>query len=259
MARPGSGSLVVGVSLFALAVLGLALTGRLALAEATAVSLIFPPPLTPDVQALPRLVATTAAMDRINAHLSHLDAKKLSWAIGCNTDPPRTYVERGVDIVFAGPRYLGLLTLNASSCQGAAHGAHFALPLTFDLATGAEVNWPDLFPPFLQDPVRRPHRTDYIIGVQRLNSLYLSHATDMDAECRAAIADDNNGYFRAWPSAADRGLMLMPAGLAHANQACADPVVFPAALLRREGFPAVLLEALDHPAPLSAGAATPGP
>ena len=259
MGHPGRRSLVAGVKPLALAVLGLTFACRMALAEAAAVSLIFPPPLTPEVQALPRLVATTAATDRINAQLSQLDARELSWASGYNSDPPRTYVARGVDIVFAGPRYLGLLTLNESFCQGAAHGADFAMPLTFDLATGAVVNWPDLFPPLLQDPVRRPHQTDYIIGAGQLTSLYLSRATDMDAECRAAVADDNNGYFRVWPSALDRGLVLLPTGLPYSNQACADPVMFPAALLRREGFPQTLISALVDPAPLPHFSSTPVP
>lgn len=253
MGRPGRRRLAAGVRPLALAALGLAFACRMALAEAAAVSLIFPPPLTPEVQALPRLVASTAAMDHINAQLSQLDARELSWASGCDTDPPRTYFARGVRIVFAGPRYLGLLTVNESFCQGAAHGAHFAMPLTFDLATGAEVNWPDLFPRLLQDPVHRPHRTDYIIGAQRLTSLYLSHATDMDAECRATILDDNNGYFRAWMSATDQGLVLMPSGLSYASQACADPVALPVATLRAEGFPAPLLAALDNPARLPPG------
>lgn len=222
-------------------------------------SLVFPPPVTPDVQALPRLVATTPSARLINDQLALLDAEETSWATSCNTDPPRSQVERRVDVVFAGPPYLGLLILNESCCPGAAHGNHFSAPLTFDLASRTEVIWPDLFPSALQDRLCHTHRTGPVIDSERLTVLFLAQADQMDADRFDAIVLGNDGYFRVWPSAADRGLVLMPTGLAHANQACADPVVFPAALLRHEGFPAVLLEALDHPAPLSAGAATPGP
>ncbi len=244
MKRPGS-LFAVGAILFALTIAGLT-----ALAEPASLKLSFLPDLTPDIQALPRLLATTPAMARINDQLSQLDAKETSWAANCDVDPPNSYVERAVGVVFAGPRYFGLLTLNESFCPGAAHPNSGAMPLTFDLATGAEVNWPDLFPSKLQDPIRHPNWTGYVIGSKALTALYLSQAADMDAGCSPEIVSDNNGYFHVWPSAVDRGLVLQPTGLAYSNQACADPVVLSTAILRREGFPDELIAALEAPLPL---------
>lgn len=236
---------------FAAGAILLAVTG-LGFAQPTgpadwAINLVDLPNLAPDIQSLPRLVATTLAMDRINGQLSQMDADLASWAKVCNSEPPRSYVERDVDVVFAGPGYLGILTMNASYCPGAAHGNHYVAPLTFDLVTGAKVDWTDIFPPALQDTARRPFLTDFIVGAQRLTDLYLVYAMNMDTECRRAIQDQNGGYFRVWPSAADFGLVLMPAGLPHAVQACADPVVLAGLILTREGFPEALVRALDEP------------
>lgn len=153
-------------------------------------------------------------------------------------------------MVFPGPVFLSILTLNGSYCPGAAHGSHYALPYSFDLRAGNAVDWTDIVPTGLQDSARRPHRTDCIIGSPALTDVYLSFATAMDAECRDAILGDNDGHFRLWPSAQDRGIVLMPAGLAHAEQACADPVALPLARLRALDFPADLLEALGNPVAL---------
>lgn len=239
MGRPGTG-LLAGACL-------LALTCAAPADPSETIALTFPPDLTPDVEALPRLPATSAAVKRINARLAALDRYMLDFALVCNSDPPRSFVGRDVDVVFLGPGLFSVLTLNESWCPGAAHGNNYALPYTFDLLTGDATSWPVRLPANLQDPARRPHRPDYIIGSKALTAVYLSLATAMDGECRDAILVDNRGYFRVWPSAEDRGLVLMPAGLAHAEQACADPVALPLARLRALDFPADLLEALGNP------------
>jgi len=242
MGRPGTG-LVAGACLLAL------ISAARADPPAT-IALTFPPDLAPDVEALPRLPADSAAMTRINARLAELDRDMLDFVLSCNSDPPRSFVERQVDVVFSGPVFLSILTLNGSYCPGAAHGNHYALSFTFDLLTGDATSWPVLFPADLQDPARRPHRPDYIIGAPALTDVYLSFATAMDGECRAAITGDNRGTFRVWPSAQDRGLVLMPTGLAHADRACADPVALPLKTLTELDFAPDLLRALDDPLPL---------
>lgn len=214
------------------------------------IALTHPPDLTLNIEALPRLIATTPAMERINATLAKLDSEALDHAIDCHSDPPRSFVARWVSVEFAGPRYLGLLTGNEFYCLGAAHGAHFAAPYVFDLDTGLQVDWPRLFPAALQDQENHPHRTDYIIGTHVLTDLYLTYAVAMDEECRDAILAENGGYFLSWPSSADRSLVLMPMGPPYAVEACADPVAIPVATLRSFGFSEDLVSALDDPAPL---------
>lgn len=214
------------------------------------VALIHQPDLTPDIRALPRLESATAAARSINDQLSRLDAEMLSWAVSCDTDPPTTRVRRGVEVAFAGPDYLSVLMQIEVYCPGAAHGNHALVPLTFDLASGEEVRWRDMVPAPLQDPERPRKTADFIIGTSALTSQYVSWATDLDAECKAVILAENDAYFRLWPSALDQGLVLLPTGLSHANQACADPVALPLAVLREMRFPAPLLVALSDPGPL---------
>ena len=243
MARPGVRLRIAGAMLLA---------GVCAVVAPThaPVALIHQPDLTPDIQALPRLDPATAAARRINDQRSRLDADMLSWAASCDTDPPTTHVARGVEVAFAGPDYLSVLMQIEVYCPGAAHGNHALVPLTFDLASGEEVRWHDMVPSHLQDPERPRKTADFIIGTSALTAQYFSWATDLGTECKAAILSENDGYFRLWPSALDQGLFLLPTGLSHANQACADPVVLPLAVLREMRCPAPVRVALSAPGPL---------
>lgn len=219
-------------------------------AEPTALTLTFPPPLAEDVSSLPRVAARDAATRRINTFLSEQDRKKLDRARGCNSDPPRSFVERSVEVAFVGPRYFALVVADVFYCPGAAHPNDFVLPLTFDLTTGLEVDWRSLFPQHLLRTEVPATGFGGVVGSAALTDLYLSVAVTLDQGCRDEIVG-NNGYFQVWPSARDRGLILMPAGLAHAMRACADPVVLPVTLLRAVGFPGDLSASLTDPAPVA--------
>lgn len=80
MGRPGR-FLTAGAFLLALAVSANA-------EPALPIALIWPRNLTMDVETLPRLIATTPAMERINAALAQLDSEAADHALGCNSDPP---------------------------------------------------------------------------------------------------------------------------------------------------------------------------
>jgi len=82
MRRPGT-CLVAGACL-------LALTSAARADPPETIALTFPPDLAPDVEALPRLLATRAAMTRINARLEDWTATcgALPWtAIPTHRDP----------------------------------------------------------------------------------------------------------------------------------------------------------------------------
>lgn len=219
-------------------------------AEPTALALTFPPPLAENVSSLPRVVAQDAVMRRINTSLAERDRAEQDWVLECNSDPPRSIVERSVEVAFVGPRYFALVVADAFSCPGAAHPNDFVLPLTFDLTTGLEVDWRNLFPKHLLRTEAPATGFDGVIGSAALTDLYLSVAVTLDQDCRDEIVG-NDGYFHVWPSARDRGLILMPAGLAHAMRACADPVVLPVTLLRAAGFLGDLPASLTDPAALA--------
>lgn len=200
----------------------------------------FPPELVADIQSLPRLSGPDPASMRINARLAELDARVLREATACNSDPPNSVYARQVRVVFAGPGLLGLTTQTELFCPGAAHGSLFTQGFTFDLTTGLQLHWPDLFPTHLLAPVQPDDTTFGVRGSPALMALYLSEIPDLPDECRLAL-QGNQGWFRVWPDAAERGLALLPAGLPHAHQDCADPVVLPIPLLREHGFDASLI------------------
>lgn len=213
--------------------------------------LLFHPPLAAGISAMPRLAASDPASQEINARLAQLDTGVLDEATDCNTDPPNSYYERGVEVMFLGPRYFSIRDETAFYCPGAAHGYFGVTAETFDLVTGKAVNWSDLFPSALLSRETIPWGGREVVqGSQALTDLYLSLAVGLDDECRSAI-DSNGGAFDVWPSSADRAIVLSPLGLAYVFQNCLDEVTVPLKMLQSQGFAPELLDALANAKPIS--------
>lgn len=209
-------------------------------------SLVEIAPLATNVDAMPRLPGNSATQKRINARLASIDEETLTAARACWSQTGDTGFELATEVVFASADFFSITRLVNAFCAGAAHGAFFIEGVTFDMKTGEEVRWDQLFPPhFIAG--REPHsKHGFVIGTDDLTRLYLDHATSLPVECGRAIQSENDGWFRVWPSQGDLGLILMPTGLSHANQACADPAVLPASTLRDEGFAERLVNAFTR-------------
>lgn len=206
-------------------------------------ALIFLPPLAKDIAALPRLAGSDRASLRINDQLTTLDQDAKSFAVDCNTDPPNSFVERDISIEFSGPRFVSFLISEGFYCPGAAHPNFGASPLNFDLATGEEVDWQQLFPADLlpsNDQPGPPHNVQFSA---RLTQLFLSMDHSLPPECVDEIKGNQN-YFEVWLSSSEKGLVVQPVGLAHAMQACGDAVLIPLDRLRVLGFADDLVKAL---------------
>lgn len=213
------------------------------------VSIVEGAALAPNVEAMPRLPGISAAQKRINARLALIDAKTLSQALACQPSPPDIGFELTTEVAFVSADFLSITRLMNAFCAGAAHGAYFIDGVTFDMETGEEVRWGRLFPPHLVAD-REPHsELGFVLATEDLTGLYLETAASLPAECERAIRTENDGWFKVWPSQSDLGLILMPTGLPHSNQACADPVVLPAEVLRNEGFAERLVDAFRQPDP----------
>ena len=210
--------------------------------EAARADLVASPDLAARVEALPRLDTVDAASARINAQLADLDAEATEFGQVCDTDPPNSFFERVITVAFTGPGYLSMLEGVGFYCPGAAHPNAGVTPLTFDLQTGAEVEWRVLFPAGLLAEDTHPWPGS-VKASAALVALYFGQAEAIDGECRDEIAWPPV-YFRVWPDAAEHGLVLMPFSLPHSMQACADPVTIPLEVLRAEGFAPVLTEAI---------------
>ena len=249
MQRPGRPTRRAGAALF-WALLALAAPAAWA-QSGEGIALSFPAPLTTDIEAMPRMTGDGPAAAQINARLARWDAEMRAVARDCDTDPPQSLVRQDVDLVFAGPNWLGLVTHHEYWCPGTLHGTFFTVPLTLDLSSGAEVDWASHFPASLLDPGAEPFGPGAVWGSAELTALYLSQATDLPPDCREEVAA-SEGRFLVWPSAADRALVLMPAGLPHAVQACADIALLPADRLRASGFPPALTDTLVGASPIPA-------
>lgn len=200
---------------------------------------------------MPRVIGGGSATARINARLGELDAEAKTFAADCNTDPPNSFFERAVSLPFQGPGFLTVLESVGFYCPGAAHPSGWTFALTFDLATGREVEVSSLVPPRFREKDDDPLPADTLRATPSLVDLYLVQAETLPEDCRAAVA--RAAMFQLWPDAGQRGLVLMPTSLAHAEQACADPVTLTQEVLRREGFDPALIRALEATGPDSPG------
>lgn len=207
-------------------------------------ALIEHPPLAPGIEALPRVAGTNAAIQRMNARLDQLDAAALADAKACNTTPPESDFSRWIEMPFTGPDFLAFVVHFDVFCTGAAHPQQARIPLVFDAATGLETDLRDMFPGTLLPPVPEPGPASHFLFSAQLNDIYLALYRDMPETCHGPVAD-NKGWFQIWPDAAAGGLVLWPAGLSHAEQACAEAVILTVARMRSLGFDDALTQALN--------------
>jgi hypothetical protein len=216
--------------------------GRLTLAALVAAigfgaaraDLITSPDLADGVAALPRLTAPSPAAARINADFAAPDADAAKFGADCNTDPPRSLHERFTTVTFAGPAYLSLLDRTSFNCPGAAHPNYVAAPLTYDLASGDEVDWQALFPSVLLARGSQP-QPDAVKASPTLVALYFAHATAMDAECRGELVRFPPS-FAVWRDADEGAMVLMQASHPRVMRSCADAVTLPLTIQRAQNF-----------------------
>lgn len=207
--------------------------------------LIPQPPLAPEFASLPRLEGTGPAANRINAALARVDAERAAGRAGLTG--ALSYWERDTGVTFAGPAFLGLQELNELYKDGTPHPESFQRFLTFDLATGAEVDWQRLLPARLTGKMERTQPGFY--ASDRLASFYLAHVDPgTDGECLPVLAGSNLDFQFAL-EAAGRAVVMHPNGVAHAERACGSSVNVGITALRALGASADLTAALDSAQP----------
>lgn len=228
---------------FGLAILGvLGVTGPVG-ADALPEGLVPQSPLAEGLTAMPRLAGSGGAVDKVNARLDALDRSILEAMSDCE-DGPNRFWERWVDVTLATPGFLGLVSHSAFFCSGAAHPDSFSEALTFDLATGSEVDWNEVFPPDLRSPGGFPFESSVLRGSVRLTDAYVAQNAALDAECREVVAGRPHDFV-VYPDGKSASLVLIPDDLAYAEKACADPVAIPVPVLRSLGVLHPVLDALS--------------
>lgn len=249
-------SVAVAALMTALAACGQASPARTDGAPAAAgVTLLERPRLSADIEALPRLAGHSPAVARINADLERMDAAAVASAADCAAsagDGPGGGWSRSITRPMTGPAYLTLRQHLESYCGGA-YPSNQQVALTYDMATGARVDWNALLPgltlvPDAPDP---DYPVDYAYSIRspQLEALYERRriAEGGDEDCRDVWKpkpeDELGQGFFLWADAAHGGVAV-DADYVHAVQACGGTVYLMADDLRAAGAPASLIEAL---------------
>ncbi|RZJ01520.1 MAG: hypothetical protein EON90_02770 [Brevundimonas sp.] len=237
----------------ALAASALLLGGCVAAPDREAPALAWAADPFANVEALPRVDADTPQAREINAFLDRMDARDREERAACLADesPESGQREwgRSVEAPMTGPRFISLLVTTGYYCGGA-HPSWGQKALTFDLASGRQVDWAAVFPAEMATP--RDDATDHWPQLLLSRSLKAWYAQTAVAQRGTAIGHDDcadtlagSEPLNAWPDAKTGGLALQVIGLAHAATACTERVVMPREEMRRRGVDAVLLDALD--------------
>lgn len=234
--------------------LGLICASGTAVAADRAVHLVVPPPVLKDVDAMPQIAAPADdAERRINAALKRLDLNVLKAVKGCKGgDWSRT-----VDAPMTGPGFLSLTVTDSFYCNEAAHPNAATFSIVYDLATGKPVDWAHLLPPSLIGKQSLEEQSDgtriVTLASKQLFDLYMAgyrageaFSSDLD-DCKQALRDegtDGPPGMMVWLDAKGGGLAVQ-VPLPHVVQACEDPVVIPAAVLKADGAQPALLKAFN--------------
>ncbi|MEO8243917.1 MAG: hypothetical protein ABI832_16565 [bacterium] len=224
-------------------------------AAAQAQDLTSPYPLA-RIDALPRLTTGTPAAGRINADFARRDSAVMEAARDClmvdpsdQTGGQTGYWDRTVQIALPGPDFLSVVISDGIWCPGAAHPSSDTEALTYDLTTGAPVDWAKLLPPdWAADPALLLDNADQpSLTSPAMAAYYLRHYDrPADDDCTAVMATEAR-HFQVWPDAASHSLILMPVGIAHAVVACADWLSVPLADLTALHAAPNLITALTSP------------
>lgn len=207
--------------------------------------LIAQAPLAPEIARLPRLAGTSPAVARINATLARVDddvAAELAGLTGAYS-----FWERDTEVAFSGPWFLSLVEFNAYYRDGAAHPESFLRFLTFDLATGSEVDWRRLLPIQLASDLQRTRWGRYT--GERLTTYFLAHVDPgTDGEC-LRVLEATRLAFDFSLEAATRSVVIHPNGAAHSEKACESAVAVGLEALRALDAATDLIRALDSAEP----------
>lgn len=216
-----------------------------------------PRPVRAGVAAFPRIAAPADdAQRRINRALDRLDTKVREAASDClaggGTHPGDW--SRDIDTPMRGPEFVSYVVEDEVDCGGA-HPNEGHSAIVYDLRTGAPVDWTALLPQRLTGKLALAEGEDGVkvvtLASPRLFALYRAGydqgpADEDNRECRATVKEEGESGpvpMLAWLDAKENGLALR-FDFGHAQQACSEPIVIPAAALRREGASPRLLAAL---------------
>jgi hypothetical protein len=221
-----------------------ALAASISAAEPGPIVLRARPPLAKTIAAFPRVIGGTnkAATARINEALAGADGAGCSGATG--------YWDRTIAVTMRGPGYLSLVARDDYYC-GTAYPDTDTIPLVFDVATGAPIDWKALFPAEIVSASGTgpgsPDSEPVTVDSDRLWRLYAKTAAAVlsDKQCTDALNNPpwHGTRLMLWPDAEADGVAMMAADFPHVVKACGPPVTLAMPRLKKLGMrPAFLAD-----------------
>ena len=181
-------------------------------------------------------------MAKVNAQLAAQEKEDRASRRDCRAEPdkgrPRGTWATRTRVAYLSPRFLSVQAVSDYDCGGPYPNDGVTTPLTYDLTTGAAVDWPKLFKPGFITSVGDEEKAP------PLARLYgARYPKGVIADCKDLMSAEGGfaASFTLWLDR-KRGLMVKP-DFNHAMQACAEEVALPpAALTRYIRDPAVLAD-----------------
>ncbi len=187
-------------------------------------------PIAEGVDSLPRLSGHSLTIGRINTALAAQDRLvRRNWEAchGLDGDQHEMYLKRSIQITMSGGALLGLFIAVQAQCGGV-HPFMDDFTLTYDLRTGALVDWAALFPPgTVQKEQVKFDVGPTLIALRspQLEALYRKGWKDRD-QCRLEDVIDEGGTddFLLYPDADAGAVQIFPTDLINVERICAYPV-----------------------------------
>ena len=171
----------------------------------------------PDAAVMTRVNDAIAAKEKQN-HAGYQECLGDLRAAGEKPDDDTWSVS--VKVGYLSQHYFSLEVTSSNYCGGAYPNNGIEMPVTFDLATGREIDWNAVFKPgFLPAGLTKLYRASY--------------PRDADPDCRKLVMANEpfeSGDDAIFRLQSGKGLVVLPE-MAHATQACAEEVALPAAKL----------------------------
>jgi hypothetical protein len=205
-------------------------------------------PLSETADSFPRIVNPAGPkIERINQALTRADARAKKAIKDCGKGKDIEF-ERGVTAPMTGQPFLTLIANDYAFCGGA-HPSIVKTALTYDLGTGRPINWAEYLPAELVKPevlidagdgsqlgaVQAPALLDFYKAAAK--------AQRADRDCDE-VYDAAEGLY-LWIDAKAQGVAMSMTNVAHAVQACDDPVIMKTDELRKRGAKPALTDAID--------------
>jgi hypothetical protein len=184
----------------------------------------------------PRLTAfpNPQIMAKVNAALAKQEADDQDTRSDCiksvleaKQKPTAETYETDISITYLSARYLSVNVVSSYDCAGAYPTNGAESPLTFDLATGAPVDWKRMFKPgFL--PPDDGDDSAHPSGLARIYKARYRKTAAVDDDCLSVVKDPSVSLSPILWLSSRQGLVIQP-DFPHVVAACADDLELSAA------------------------------